>query len=205
MTFYVYRGEKHKRIAILTINRRPTDYEQLKELLKECALKLWHDLHMSEAQLTLELHLPGKFVWKTRRGGYSSHRVRWRRGLEWVGSIRFNNKTEETIVKWCAFGPNLQHLAEDYYAERGIKYRVPKIIPLMHQHLETVKSLLIEPSGTRYADYSRKPHGPYDFREVYGVEEKRRRRYAPAHVERMYLPPGLKTREEEVRVREASK
>lgn len=199
LTFYIYKGPKHRRIAILTLARRPTDWAELKEHLKVCALKLWNEQKISSALITLELHLSGKFVWKRRRGGYSPRRVRWQRGVEWAGRLRFNSKTEEITVDNCSFGPNLMSLASDYYAERGIKYRTPSVIPKEHQNLHDPRSLLMDPSATRYADYTTPPRSPYDHRQKRG--EKKRLQYDPTCVGRSYLPEGLRIREEELKTK----
>ena len=51
----------------------------------------------------------------------------------------------------------------------------------------------MDPSASRYADYSRQPRGPYDFREE---KQKRRKQYEPLY-ERAYLPEDLRIREQE--------
>lgn len=192
LTFYAYKGTKHHRIALHTIYDWPSDWAYLKELLTECAMTLWNEHNLATVLMTLELHLPGKFTWKTKPGAYSPMRVRFRREVEWSGRVCFNHKTQETTVDQCVFGPHLMLMSSDYYAERGIRYRVPSLIPKMHQNLGDPKSLLMEPSGVRYADYSRQPRGPYDFSEE---QQKKRLPYEPL-CERKYLPEGLKIREE---------
>ena len=179
-----------------SLRHYPSDWQELKILLRECAIKLWNEHHMSRAIMTLELHLPGKFIRKHRKGGYSLRNIHWRRGVEWTGRLAFNNSTQEITVDNCMFGPNLMSLAADYYAERGIKYRLPSIIPKVHQELESTKSLLIDPSGVRYADYSRRERPPYDFRKK--GKQGKKRLYTPSCEGRMYLPAGQRAREEEV-------
>jgi hypothetical protein len=51
----------------------------------------------------------------------------------------------------------------------------------------------MDPSGVRYADYSRKPEGPYTFREK---TPKKRSQYDQIS-ESIYLPEELQIREEE--------
>jgi hypothetical protein len=115
--------------------------------------------------MTLELHLPGKFTKATKPGSYREIRVRYRREVEWFGRLRYNPKTTETTVDQCSFGPHLWPLASDYYEERGIKYRSPSLIPKALPAPGDPKALLMDPSGVRYADYSKQPEGPYDFSE----------------------------------------
>jgi hypothetical protein len=191
LTFYAYKGAKHNRVAIHQLNHFPTDWQDLKDHLLTCALKLWHEHKIdTEILLTLEQHLGGKYVEKTRRGGFRPIKVHWQRGLEWTGRLTFNSKTQEITVDNCRFGQNLISLATDYYAERGIKYRAPSVIPKMHQNLTDTKSLLMEPSAARYADYSRRQHSPYDRSSE--KEKKKRSVYGSSRVERKYLPKSLR-------------
>jgi hypothetical protein len=51
----------------------------------------------------------------------------------------------------------------------------------------------MDPSGVRYADYSRQPEGPYNFSEK---SPKKRSQYEQSS-ENIYLPEELQIREEE--------
>jgi hypothetical protein len=193
MSFYAYRAVKHKRIAILTLTDWPTDWQHLKTLLGECAFKLYMEYHVTDVVMTLELHLPGKFTRKTEPGTYREIRVRYRREVEWTGRLQFNLKTTEVTVDQCSFGPHLWMFASDYYAERGVHYRSPPLIPKTLQKPGDPKALLMDPSGVRYADYSRQPVGGYDFRDK---AQKKHRMYEPP-CESIYLPENFQIREEE--------
>ena len=204
LTFYIYKGTKHKRIPINTIHDWPTDWLHLKSLANECALSMWQEHSLASALMTLELHLPGHFITKTKPGTYSPVRVRNRREVQWMGRVTFNPKTFESTVEQCVFGPHLMLMSGDYYAiERSIKYRAPSLIPKMHQAIAgDLKSLLMDPSGVRYADYSRKPKDLYGSQDE---EAQRRALYDPPCVDvREYLPPGLHMREMDLATRKSA-
>jgi len=193
MSFYAYKAVKHRRIALLTINDWPTDWQHLKSLVAECSVKAYQEYKVTAVLMTLELHLPGKFTKATKPGSYREIRVRYRREVEWSGRLRYNPKTTETTVDQCSFGPHLWLLASDYYEERGIKYRSPSLIPKALPAPGDPKALLMDPSGVRYADYSRQPEGPYTFSEK---TPKKRSQYDQIS-ESIYLPEEFQIREEE--------
>ena len=195
LTFYAYRVVRHKRIALpSTITDYPTDWQHLKSLLQERAIKLYNEYHAAVAIMTLEQHLKGKYIVKTKQGTYEPTRVRYRRDIIWSGRIRFNPKTKGIIVDQCAFGPAIWLMSADYYEqERGIKYRSPPVIPKTLPKLGDPKGLLMDPSASRYADYSRQPRGPYDF----SAEKQKRRKQYESPYEKAYLPQDLRIHEQE--------
>ena len=66
--FYAYKAVKHRRIALLTINDWPTDWQHLKSLAAECSVKAYQEYKVTIVLMTLELHLPGKFTKATKPG-----------------------------------------------------------------------------------------------------------------------------------------
>ena len=198
LSAYAYIGPKHHRVFLLTITEWPMDWADHKRIMTEAAIILYQERKITNVLATLELHLPGKFVWKHRTGGYSEQRVRYRREVEWSGHMSFHPNmmlgTDQLELKECMFGPHLYKvLASDYYFDRGVKYKVGSLIPRLQQNISgDVKSLLMEPSAVRYADYTVQPKSTYNLQVQ---QPTRRSLYEPSCV-RSYLPPGLQIREE---------
>lgn len=200
-TFYAY-GAKHRRIALHTIKKAsecPTDWAQLKLLVtNDCVPVLFYEHKLTSAIMTFETHLSGKYTVHTEggvrvaKGGYGDMRLRFQRGVEWTGKVVLNPKNMKVTISNCQFGPNIWLLTADYYEERGVKYRSPNIIPRQLPKPGDPKGLLMDPSASRYADYSRQPKGPYDFEQTKNVDLSYR---MEADV-RTYLPEGFYIREE---------
>ena len=69
-------------------------------------------------------------------------------------------------MREASFAYHLGDLRDDFrYYERGREYELPSLIPKEHQNLNDPKTLLMDPSATRYADYSRKSTEIYAFNE----------------------------------------
>lgn len=188
LTFYAYIGEKHRRHPVHTIYEYPTDWKRLKDLSRECAMILWQEKKCDKCLFTLEHHLSGKYKMMHERRGYSEKRVRYKRDVEFSCKFSYSPKTGEVTLEQCMFGFHLMSLATDYYAERGIRYRVATVIPRQYQNLMgDVKSLLVEPSGQRYGDYSRQE------KTIYGKRPDRDK--AQERDTRMYLPFEEKIRD----------
>ena len=188
LTFYAYIGEKHRRHPIHTIYEYPTDWQHLKDLARECAMILWNEKKCDNCLFTLEHHLGGKYVMRHEKRGYSEKRVRYKRDVEFSSKLTYSSKTGEVTLEQCMFGFHLMSLATDYYRERGIRYKVSSVIPRQYQNMMgDVKSLLVEPSGQRYGDYTQQE------RTIYGKRPDR----VMAHERdtRMYLPFGEKIRD----------
>ena len=120
--------------------------------------------------------------------GYAEKRVRYKRDVEFSSKLTYSSKTGEVTLEQCMFGFHLMSLATDYYRERGIRYKVSSVIPRQYQNMMgDVKSLLVEPSGQRYGDYTQQE------RTIYGKRPDR----VTAHERdtRMYLPFGEKIRD----------
>jgi hypothetical protein len=156
LTFYVYLGVRHWRCPIKTIERYPSDWEDLKILIKECAITLWNEKKSLEAIVTLEHHLAGKFTLKWEKRGYSPKKVRYKRDIEFSCRLKFNPLNEKVVITQPMFGLHLMELARDFYLEKGRAYKIHSCIPKPHENLiGNTKSLLMEPSGARYGDYSK--------------------------------------------------
>ena len=162
LTFYALLGSSRKRVPTISINKYPTDWLQLKELLVEVMRKVCLEHGETEAEITMEKHLPGKFILKFSRGSYKQQKVRYKREFEAYFKVAFNPKNRTIQVKTATFTPILMNLAADFWQmERNIQYRAPPLIPREHQNiLENPKLILTEPSATRYADYN-KPQTPF--------------------------------------------
>jgi len=163
LTFYAFINAKGTRIPIISIGRQPTDWLELKTLLTEVMKKVYVEHKQAEAEVTLERHLPGKFFVSFAQGRYSQQRIPYKREYEAFFKVRYNMKTDTIEVAQASFNYTLMHLAADFWEmEKGIRYRAPPLIPREHQNiLENPKRILMEPSGTRYADYSKTPKKHY--------------------------------------------
>ena len=160
--------------------------------------KVYIDYKQQTTIMTLELHLGGKYI--MRFEGYTPHKVHVKREPEFRARISWNPKTREAIVDQAVFGPDLYFLAPDYYAERGIRWRVPPVVPKQQFATGDAKALLMEPSGLRYVDYHREPGNLYGR----GAEKQvKHLNYLPFDT-REYLPDKFKVREEFLDKREQS-
>ncbi|MEM2922557.1 MAG: hypothetical protein QXF26_09620, partial [Candidatus Bathyarchaeia archaeon] len=117
------------------------------------------------------------------RGGYRERKVRYEREYEAAFKISYNPRLMSVEVSRASFNYSLLNVAEDYYwMEKGIRWRVPPLIPKEHRDLSDPRTYLMEPSTVRYADYSRQPNPIYTVKEekfhlCYGYEPKRRLTY----------------------------
>ena len=128
----------------------------------------------TEAYISVERYLPGAFtVRRTRR--YRQEKVPFRREPEGFFRVMFDPKKHEIYVKEASFAYHLGDLRDDFrYYGRGREYEIPPLIPKEHQNLNDPKTLLMDPSATRYADYSRKPA------ETYALNDDEKRAYSYA-------------------------
>jgi hypothetical protein len=181
LTFYVVLktgvGRRRTRIPLGSLDHYPTDWLELKMMLRDVMERAHIEFKQDEAVVFLERHKPGKFVVATKRGGYTQQKVHFRREYEAVFKARYNVREGSVEVVQTFFTGHLQHLVAEFMdMERGIKYRSPPLIPREHQNiLQNPKTMLMEQSATRYADYSRTP------RPIYGRkdEEEPRLQYRP--------------------------
>ena len=102
--------------------------------------------------VSLEKHVGGRYF-LTRRGEW----IPYKRNCEAIFEARFNPKTMRLEIKRATFGYALSYLREDFYElEKGIKWKIPDLIPWQHR-VKGAVGYLMEPSTERYPDYSRPP------------------------------------------------
>ena len=184
-------GRAWRRFYISSVDHYPTDWLELKMLLRECMEVVYVDHGMTEAYISLERHLPGRFtIRKTVR--YGQEKIPFKREDEGLFRIEYDPRNGEITVKEANFGFHLGRLREEFRAmERGKEYEIPPLIPREHQNLGDPKSLLLEPSATRYADYSRKQTPLYDvLNEYHGSSYRRSSRLTYARRKRRQLSSG---------------
>jgi hypothetical protein len=150
---------------------------------------IWQEKKCDACLFTLEHHLGGHYKMMHEKRGYSEKRVRYKRDIEFSAKMSYNHTTDEVTLEQCMFGIHLMSLATDYYASRGIRYRVSPVIPRQYQDLTggDAKKLLAEPSGQRYGDYSQQE------RTIYGKRPDRDK--SQERDIRMYMPFGEKIRD----------
>ncbi|MEM3361423.1 MAG: hypothetical protein QXV85_09510 [Candidatus Bathyarchaeia archaeon] len=187
-TFYAFIGLKGAKIPIQTLDHFPNDWQELRDLLLEVARKAFNNYATIEAQYTLEKHVSTHVkVWKPRMGSYIPKPFRHKRNFEAFFHIVYSQLRDDIEIKQVIFAPNHMSLAEEYRAiEKGIKYRIPSIIPqTFKSFLENPKAVMEELSALRYPDYNKAPRLKYD--------RQTSKRNLP-HL-RAYLPWGEKVRE----------
>ena len=163
LTFYLV-GKR--RVPLLSVDHYPTDWLELRMLLQEAMMTAHMEHDVTAATVSLERHLPGRSFEEPRRHGAA--RVPYRREYEAVMKLELNPTTREVEVRRASFNYTLGHVREDFWRmERGVQYRTPPLIPKEHRNLSDPKTYLMEPSTTRYADYSRQP------KPIYGSAEPR--------------------------------
>jgi len=184
-------GRAWRRFYISSIDHYPTDWLELKMLLQECMEVVYMDHGMIKAYISLERHLPGRFtIRQTVR--YGQEKIPFKREDEGIFRVEYDPRNGKIIVKEASFALHLGKLREEYrIMERGKEYEIPPLIPREHQSLGDPKSLLLEPSATRYADYSRKQMPLYDtLSEYHGSSYRRSNRLIYARREKRRLSSG---------------
>ena len=161
--FYAYVGERGTRISVLTVRGDIVDWVQLKGLLRDAMLKVHYLTGETRAILSLERYKPGRWFWAFKHGAYIQEKFRYGREFEAFFKVELDPKTSEITVRRVSFSWSLQRIKEEFYKyEKGIKYKVPPLIPKSHKSLlENPAQVLAEQSGLRYVDYSRKPQSTY--------------------------------------------
>ena len=186
-TFYAYLGPRATRKPIGdSIERLPADWGELKHLLMETMMIVHVEHHVDECQLSLEKHLAGRFLYRTK-GGYGQGRTRWRREVLGIWKVVYNYTSNNLTVRASSFGWELTAVAQEYWwMERGIRFKTPRLIP---KELEHPKITMFQPSPQRYADYSKIPRQQYAANSAGGYPAT-----SPLHVCH-YLPRNLRQRE----------
>jgi hypothetical protein len=195
-TIYCYIGEKHRRHPCTTISSLPADWFGIKEIVKDAAIILFNDKHESNGILSIEKHLSGAFTMRWHKAGYSQKRLYYKRNIEFSCKFEFNPRTREVKMANVQFGPALLFAGalEDYRRlERGVWKLPPSPIPKSHEGmLGNTKSLLMEPSASRNADYSRVARLIYQE----GAERQMKWQSYDKAVSRRYMPKSLQLLEE---------
>jgi len=187
-TFYAFIGLKGAKIPIQTLDHFPNDWQELRNILLDIARKTFNDYGTIEAQYTLEKHLSTRVkVWKPRLGSYILKPFSYKRNFEVFFHMSYNQLIDDIEVKNVIFAPHHTNVADEYRAiEKGVKYRIPPIIPQnFKSFLENPKAVLEELSALRYPDYSKAPRSKYD---------KQTEKHYLTHL-RTYLPWGEKVKE----------
>jgi hypothetical protein len=163
-------------MPLTSIDAFPCSYQDLKDKATEAMIVLYNEHNLENAIMTLENHLPGKWAWKSMPGHYGRSRLRFKRSIEWSGRASYSPKTGECTLEQCAFGLNLWRLRDEWRSEeRADPYHAPALFPEAELSAEkSLESLLLDPSGLRYVDYSKKPTVIYAAR---GEEQKHRSMY----------------------------
>ncbi len=167
LTFYAYLGSRRTKVPVPpALDELPSDWVELKQFLAEAMAVVHANYGKTEADVSLERHRRGKFTVRFSGRGYSIQPLRYQREYEAFFKLRYVPKTGDVEVSRANFSWTLHQVAQEFYQmEKGIGYRVPPLIPMGHRQsvLENPKTLLrLEPEGSRYADYTRKPQHLYD-------------------------------------------
>jgi hypothetical protein len=163
-TVYAYIGQKHRRHPCVTVSALPPDWFAIKELVKESAYILFNDRHETQAILSIEKHLGGAYKMAWQKSAYAQKRLYYKRNCEFSCKFEYNSRTHETKITNTQFGPQLlfSGCLDDYRRlEKGVWRRLSSVIPKADQGInqgdQSTKKLLMQPSNSRYGDYSRSP------------------------------------------------
>jgi len=181
LTFYCYLGVHHNRMPLTSIDSFPCSFQDLKDKVGEAMIVLHNEHNLDYAIMTLENHLPGKWAYRAMPGHYGRSRLRFKRAIEWSGKVSYNPRTGDCELGQCAFGLNLWRLRDEWRTEeRGADpYRIPALFPENELSAEkSLEQLLLDPSGLRYVDYSKKPNVVY---AAHGEQERQRPMYEPKY------------------------
>jgi len=169
LSFYlitVDRKGRFRRVWLHSVDCYPTDWLEWKMILEEVMAIVYYEHNRSEATVSAEKHLRGKFFLGFREG-YVQSRINVMREYEAIFDLEFNPNRqlfERVTVKKAQFGPHIaHHVREDYWwMERGIRWRIPPLIPQQHKDPLDWKSMMMEPTSERYVQYSITPNPIYD-------------------------------------------
>jgi hypothetical protein len=130
-------------------------------MLQEPMAAVHLDHSLEAAVITLEKHVPGRSTVRMLKQ-YRQGKIPVQREYEGVFKLVFNPRTRDLTVKEASFNYTLNHIRGGFWRiERGIQFRTPPLIPREHRDPMDPKGLLMEPSTTRYPDYTRKPRLKY--------------------------------------------
>lgn len=125
---YAKIGKRNTRKVILTIFESPCDWSDLKETLHTAARHIWQNEEQEITEVTLERHLPGRYIRGTT--SYRESRIRFKREFEFKARLTYQPKTDKLKVECAVFaGPVVWDFREAYYTERGRKWKPTPLIP----------------------------------------------------------------------------
>jgi hypothetical protein len=163
LSFY-YISERERPSLPPPIDHFPTDWLEMKYMLVEVMAKLERERGITEGIIVLYRHLPGRAV-PTFSRPYNSTLTPYKREFEASFKVSYNPLSGGIEFADADFNFTLSYLREDFWwMERGIRWRIPSVIPRKHlAAFGSIKSLMMEPSGLRYVNYSGTPRDLYSF------------------------------------------
>ncbi|MEM2594132.1 MAG: hypothetical protein QXR84_06135 [Candidatus Bathyarchaeia archaeon] len=144
--FYVYAGRRGTGRAVRTVERDYwSDWLDLKREIEEAIMAAYfqYGIKQEECFVTVERvkYRPKRMAWY----GYSMEPVSCRRERMAVFKVRYNPAAMRIEVKSAQLGGDFSPLIDEYYAlERGIKWRMPPVIP---KHKKTLKQIMMMEGG----------------------------------------------------------
>jgi len=159
---------------ILTIYEAPLDYSDLKQTLLEAARTLHNDHESDITEVTLERHLPGKYIRATT--SYRETRIRYKRQFEFKARITYLKSKDEIKINCVAFGPLTWPFKEDYYQDANKKWKMPNVVPTGFEallHNPSPDMLYQELTMIKTPTYMQQP------KNLYGSRPQKTKQHSP--------------------------
>jgi hypothetical protein len=124
------KRKRHKiqNTAVHTIYEAPIDYFDLKTILLDAARKIHYDYQQETADVSMQRHLPGRYIRGTT--SYRESRIRFRRQDEFRARITYLKALDEVKIEKATFiTPEFYNFKVDYDLERHKKWVLPKVVP----------------------------------------------------------------------------
>lgn len=158
---------KFLKTPVHTIFESPVDWQDLKTTMLDAARNIYRDHdHKTTSEITLERHLPGRYV----RGmtSYRESRIRYKRQFEFKARITYLYRQDQVKIECAAFGPLTWPFAEEYWTEKGKKWQIPRVVPAGFEASLQNPAIMFTDLLMKTASYAAEP------RNLYGSQQERR-------------------------------
>jgi hypothetical protein len=185
------RGHKIQNTAVHTVYESPFSWADLKSILLDAARKIYFDYHQEASDISMQRHLPGRYIRGTT--SYRESRIRFRRQDEFRARLTMLIRLNEVKIEKATFiTPEFYNFKSDYDTERHKKWQPQKVVPAgFEAQLNNPDPTLyfVENLNLKTLSYMAEPKNRYD-----SMQHKRKEigSYA-SFVRGSYAPRNLNT------------
>jgi hypothetical protein len=164
------RGHRIQNTVVHTIYFSPIDWFDLKTTLLDAARKIYYDYQQEVSDISMQRHLPGRYIRGTT--SYRESRIRFRRQDEFRARIIYLPRQDEVKIEKATFiTPEFFNFKADYDQERHKKWVLPKVVPAGFEatlNSNNLDLLFVENLNIKTINYSAEP------KNLYGPMQERR-------------------------------